>query len=640
MSTVFYEKIPHIIERQYAAEQAFLAEFEAGNYTLANPLVKLNPYELAPLTAVILFETPSVTEVTITVWGKEPAGNITHTFPAAKKHILPIYGLYAEFTNTVEITLANGEKNLIKIKTGTVMEGVPLATKMETTKEYLGDNLIFLTAAMRAMPVGFDYNGDLRWYATENFAFDCKRISNGHILIGTERLVQMPYFTTGLYEMAFSGKVFKEYANPVGGYHHDQFEMEDGNILMLCYDMFSGTVEDVCVLLDKNTGEVLRKWQYKTCLPQYPVGGSGSQDAHDWFHNNAVWYDKKTNSLTLSGRHQDAVINIDYDLDENGNCKLNWIIGDPEGWPEDMQKYFFKPVGDLENFDWQYEQHACVVLPDGDIMMFDNGHYRSKVKENYILNSQNFSRGVRYRINTEKMEIEQVWQYGKERGAEFFSPYICNVEYYNEGHYMVHSGGIGYEDGKTCDGFAVMDAMNPVKSKEHTYTFNSITVELVDDEVKLELHVPANLYRAEKLPLYYAGETIELGKGQYLGGLIATKSTKMKVRAEETGELLPAEFKAKIVEEDDRVLVNGFFEENTIAQVLLVKGDETVRYTIDTVPKIFQAMCVGTFQKADSREIDTFINKTGLSGEYQVKVLVQEGEDSYKIYETGVVVTC
>lgn len=206
---------------------------------------------------------------------------------------------------------------------------------------------------------------------------------------------------------------------------------------------------------------------------------------------------------------------------------------------------------------------------------------------------------------------------------------------------MVHSGGIGYEDGKPCDGFAVMDAMDPVKSKEHTYTFNSITTELVNDELKLELHVPANCYRAEKLPLYYAGETIELGKGVVLGGLIETKATKMKVKAEETGKLLPAEFKAKIVEEDDRFLVNGFFEENTIDQVLLyAENGDIVRYEINTVPQHFQAMCVGTFQKADSREVDTFINKTGLSGKYQVKVLVQDGEDSYKIYETGVTVTC
>ena len=57
-----------------------------------------------------------------------------------------------------------------------------------------------------------------------------------------------------------------------------------------------------------------------------------------------------------------------------------------------MQKYFFKPVGG--DFDWQYEQHACMVLPNGDIMCFDNGHWRSKEKEHYVDAKDNFSRGV------------------------------------------------------------------------------------------------------------------------------------------------------------------------------------------------------------------------------------------------------
>jgi len=636
---VNYTRTEHIIKKQAKAEQEFLAEFRSGNFTIKNPLVKLNPYFLCPLTAVVMFNTPAKTEVTVRVLGKEEAGTIEHTFPASKEHILPIYGLYADYENKVEIILQNGGKNTITIQTEPLLDGVPQSTKIETTPEYMQDNIVFLTAAMRSMPAGYDYKGDVRWYANVNFAFDIKRIANGHVLIGTERLVRMQYFTTGLYEMAFSGKVFKEYVIPCGGYHHDQFEMEDGNILALTFDFYSGTVEDVCVLLDKNTGEILRKWDYKDVLPQYPVAGSGSQDAHDWFHNNAVWYDKKTNSLSFSGRHQDAVINIDFDLDENGKCKLNWIIGDPEGWPEDMQKYFFKPVGDLTKFDWQYEQHACVILPDGDVMLFDNGHFRSKNPEKRILNSQNFSRGVRYRIDTEKMEIEQIWQYGKERGAEFYSPYICNVEYYDEGHYMVHSGGIGYEDGKTCDGFAVMDAMDPIKSKEHEYTFNSITVELVDDKVVYEMHVPANCYRAEKLPLYYAGETIELGEGQYLGHLIETQKTKMKIKANESGEMIPESFKCNIVEEDDRILVNGFFEENSMAQVLLTaENGDVLRYEINTKPMVFLAMCVGTFQKADSREVDTFINKTGLKGKYKVQILAQISEDSYSVYETGVTI--
>ena len=49
-----------------------------------------------------------------------------------------------------------------------------------------------------------------------------------------------------------------------------------------------------------------------------------------------------------------------------------------------------------------------------------------------------------YRIDREAMTIEQLWQYGKERGEEFFSSYIGNVEWYGEDHYLVHSGGIQY----------------------------------------------------------------------------------------------------------------------------------------------------------------------------------------------------
>lgn len=634
--TVRYEKIMHIIDQQYENEKAFLREFEEGNFSIQNPLVKLNPYIYCPLTALILFRTPIATEVSVTVLGKEMEGNISHYFPAEKTHILPVYGLYPDYENEVVVRTASGLVNTISIATGPTAKDVHPASKIETTSEYMGNNFMFLTTAMDSLPVGYDYRGDIRWYATVNFNFDLKRMTNGHLLVGTERLVEMPYYTTGLYEMAFSGKIFKEYRCPIGGYHHDQFLMEDGNILMLTYEAGSGTVEDVCVLLDKNTGEVLRKWDYKTCLPQYPTAGSGSQDAEDWFHNNAVWYDKRTNTLTLSGRHQDAVINIDYDLDERGNCKLNWIIGDPEMWPADMQKYFFKPVGDVTNFDWQYEQHACVVLPDGDVMLFDNGHFRSKIPEKRIPNSQNFSRGVRYKIDTTKMEIEQVWQYGKERGNEFFSPYICNVEYYDEGHYMVHSGGIGYEDGKTCEGMAVILCMTP---GEHEYTFQSITCELVHDEVKYELHVPANCYRAEKLPIYYANEIFEAGKGKLLGSLKETPVTGLKVRGEETEAIIPEEYQLKIKDEFDRVMVQGQFNENTIVQILLYDADNAVRrYAVDTTNKEFQAMCVGTFQKSNSKEIDTFINKTGLAGSYNIALLIETEESVYKIYQTGITI--
>ncbi|MBP3626012.1 MAG: aryl sulfotransferase, partial [Peptococcaceae bacterium] len=166
------------------------------------------------------------------------------------------------------------------------------------------------------------------------------------------------------------------------------------------------------------------------------------------------------------------------------------------------------------------------------------------------------------------------------------------------------------------------------------YTFNSITCELKDDNLVYELQVPANCYRAEKLPLYYANETAELGEGKILGSMIETKTTKMKIKAEETGSLIPESYGASLLEEEDRITFNATFESGELAQLLLIDPEGTVRrYPIDTVVKTFSAMCVGTFQKADPRNVDVFINKTGLHGPQTVKLVIED-----KVFETGITV--
>lgn len=620
---VQFEKKEHLITKQYQIETALLKEFQEGTYTVQKPLVRLNPYLISPLTALILFHTDIPQEVTLTVKGKSQEGNIVHTFPREKDHILPVYGLYADYENMVELRLSGGEKAVVAIQTEPLPKEVPQPTFCKGSKEFMGDNVIFLTQTSKADALACDYNGDVRWYLTINVSFDMKRLKNGHLLVGTNRLIRLPYYVSGTYEMGVHGKIYKEFRLP-GGYHHDTFELEDGNILMLSQEPDGETVEDWLVLVDRETGAILKHWDYKKVLPFACASTySGSGSAHDWFHNNAVWYDKKTHSITLSGRHQDAIINLDY---ETGD--LNWIIGDPEGWPKEyVDKYFFTPVGG--DFEWSYEQHGVVVCPDGDIMMFDNGHYRSKIKEHYMTAAQSYSRGVRYRIDQEKRSIEQIWQYGKERGADFFSPYICNVEYYDEGRYMVHSGGIAYKDGKPLEGLGSVDGGTDG-------VLNSITCEIVDNKVMYELHVPSNAFRAEKLPFYYAGETMELGMGKLLGSMSPTPEFETEVPASTSGEPVPEHYAMVVIEEEDRLLINATYEKGELAMILLVgtQGD-THRYYVNTSAnnKSFEAMCVGTFIKNDPRNVDVFINKCGLHGTYAVKLLSED-----KVYETGVTV--
>ncbi len=620
-----YETVTHILDEQHQKELAIQSEYQESNYTLTEPFVRLNPYGIAPLTALIMFHTESSVSVCVTIKGRATAGDFTAEFPETTEHYLPIYGLYADYENTVEIQLSNGQCQVIRIKTEPAPEKVKIPTYVFCKDGYMTGQLMFLSPTSPALIAGYDYAGDCRWYCTLNLVFAFKRFENGHIFVGTERLVAPPYNTTGLYEMSLLGKIYAEYRIP-GGYHHDQFELEDGNILVLTQDLSRGTVEDVCVLIDRETGAVKKNWDYTTILPNGVGSFSKSPDGHDWFHNNAVWYDKKTDSLTLSGRNQDAVINIDYQTGA-----LNWIIGDPKLWPRDMvDKYFFTPTGNLAEFEWPYGQHSSVVVPGGDVMILDNGCWRSKTNPNDYPYDIRYTRGVRYHIDREKRTIEQVWQLGRELGEKYFAPNVSNVDYYDEGHYMVHFGSNGFLHGKVCTKTPVAYTGEDAKA----IIFNSLTVETKNDEVVYELHVPASYYRAKKLPLYTGLENVSFEKGKLLGNLMVTPETRMKVRAEVTGEQVPDIYQLVVVDEKDRIHFNATFETGETVQILLTDEAGNIhRYTYSTVPQRVLSMCVGTFKKEDPRNVDMNINKNGLKGSYQIQIVIAD-----KLYETDVTV--
>lgn len=620
------ERIPYsycesLVKRQTKAEREMLDAFAAGDYTLEQPLIKLNPYLINPLSAVVLFRTEKETAVTVTIYGKEERGNIVHTFPQAKEHILPIIGLYADCENCVELRLYEGRAHKITIHTEPLSGDEPKLLSIHTELEYASEELIFVTPSLNALATAFDYRGDIRWHLTVPVVFDLKRMKNGNILIGTERVLRMPYYMSGLYEMTMAGKIIKEYSVP-GGYHHDQWEMEDGNLLVLTEDPSYETVEDLVVLIDREDGRILKTWDLKNCLVP-GEGPSGGYTDKDWFHNNALWYDKNTNSITLSGRHTDSIINIDYDTG-----KLNWILGDPENWPEEKMKYFFTPTG-AGDFDWPYEQHACLVTPNGDIMCFDNGHYRSKIREKFLLNRDSFSRGVLYRINQEKMTIEQLWQYGKERGEEFFSSYIGNVEWYGEGHYLVHSGGIQYYGEHASEKPAALLQGDPNVRAE------SITVEVLHGKVILEMKIEGNFYRAEKLSLYHERDNLPMGEGRQVGKMGVTPEFDTLIPLESCGELLPYRYEAELIEEEDRFTFKAIFEGGQLVMLMLENEEEEHGYFISTSKNKFTALCCGTFIEKDPRNITLSVNKAGLKGIYDVRVIVDN-----KKYETGIQITC
>ena len=595
------ENVVSLMEKQIQDEN----KLEISGYTLDDPNVVLNPYEISPLTALVIFETDEEVSPEVTIHGDSDLTTYTHTFAKGTEHYLPIYGLYAGRENKVTIKCGDEEKELT-IKTDELPDDFILPTSVKKDESKLSNDLYFYTPSSSGYTAAYDVNGDVRWYLTESAIWEINRLDNGRLLVSTERLAEVPYYSTGLYEMDMLGKIYTEYSLP-GGYHHDYYEMENGNLLVASNDFNndSGTVEDYVVEIDRKTGNIVKTFDLKDIL-KMTDGKSENWIEYDWFHNNSVWYDKKTNSITLSGRHQDAVINIDYDTG-----KLNWILGDPEGWSDEYQKYFFKPVGD--NFEWQWSQHAAMITPEGYVFLFDNGNNKSKNEKNYVKAEDSYSRGVMYKIDTDKMTIEQVWEYGKERGSDFYSPYISDVDYLDKNHYIVHSGGISYKDGKI---------QNQPAGLAESDTLKSDTVELLDDEVIFEMVLPTNTYRVEKMSLY-GDDEFELGNPKELGSLGVTDAESEKFTLMSNAKEQDDDYKShdiSIKKEKDRLAVTGTFKRGTEVKIILYKDMMEKIYNMRISTRPYTALCVdlGNNNESDDLTVTKYINSDGLIGKYTI----------------------
>lgn len=605
-------------ESLISLQEGYNDDLNAKGYTIDNPKVVIDPYKASPLTAMVMFETKESTEVKVSIQGKDDKTGLSYTFPNSKEHYLAIYGLYAGYDNIVTIEYGDVKKNII-IETDSLPDDFVLPTSVNGIREELDNEFYFFTPSAKGYSAAYDINGDVRWYLTNYALWDNTRLKNGRMLVSTERLMYSPYYMTGLYEIDMFGKIYKEYSL-AGGYHHDYYELPNGNLLVASDDFGNddGTVEDVIVEVDKTTGAIVKTFDLKKIL-NMEDGKSENWTSYDWFHNNSVWYDEKTNSITLSGRHQDAVINIDYN-----SGKLNWIIGDKTEWSSEYQKYFFTPVG--PDFEWQWSQHAAMITPEGYVFIFDNGNNKSKIKDSYVDAENSYSRGVMYKIDTEKMTIEQVYEYGKERESSFYSPYISDVDYLDKGHYIVHSGGIVNADGKPSNQPAGLSGGNVL--------LKSDTVEVKDDKVIFEIVFPTNNYRVEKMNIY-DGFIWDNSKAVRVGSLGKTVVSDKKLKRIE-GEKPDSEYKKhniSFTKEVDRLTFSGKFKKDEDVKVILYTNFVSNYYNIKISKKPYTALCLDVFTEEETENgisITRYINADGLKGSYSIYL-----EIDGKVYNTG-----
>ena len=468
-------------------------------YTIS---AKLNPHNIAPLTAELKINTnmvAQVSKVSYTVLGKSP---IKQSFEMLNDSLsIPIVGLYPGTTNKVLIELysKNGViTDTVKLKTKPLPIIFPKIeiNKIDRSKMEQGlhgcDIHFANFGKFRSMPIIFDDQGIVRWFMDFSFTNEMtspfQRLKDGNILVVTRH---------DIYELDMLGKIIKKTTiDDNYGMHHDAVELPNGQLL-ICVGK-----RDAYIDLG---GEAI---QSDSDYTSFEFKDGKIFRGGDWLHMNALLFDEKDQSIIISGKHQGIVkISMDNKLKWILSPKQNWGLSGRNGNGNDTNPFLLTAIDENDNpfskriqtgqeshpkFDFPWGQHAPKFLPNGNLIVFDNGSHRN-FDDDY-----NYSRAVEYEINDDKKTVKQIWQYGKERGEEMFASIVSDVDYLpNSKNILVTSGHIlpkSNHSGKIIE----VDKETGKEIFEATLYYRSVNGQKINGWGQMDI-----LYRSQRLNLSY-----------------------------------------------------------------------------------------------------------------------------------------
>ena len=486
----------------------------------------INPSGYNPLSAQIVLNFPTLGKVKLVIHSKEKSlsEDIEYSFKSVEKvQSIPILGLYQNYNNKVSIIYTDKEgltrgETVIEIPIGNVkhyylpsrlniLKAIP--DKMEP-----GMNLINSPGESNAdtsIPYMVDTDGEIRWILDwsnspilKNIGAHCglHRLRNGNYVIGDVN-------NHLLAEVNILGEIVQKWDLASLGYtfHHEVSEAKNGNFLVAVSKNIAkiqngkdSRIYDHIIELDPISGSVKKEWDLVNMLDssRYDFPGSPlGQTQSNWLHNNALT--TFGDDYLANGRYQGI-----FKFDLNG--ELKWIISAHKNWKEKYHKYLLQPLKkngepitdskvisgekNSDEFEWTWGGHSSLMMPNGNILVFDNGYGRN-FDSNSTDENNLYSRIVEYEINENNKTIRQVWQYGKERGRECYAPAVSNVQYLSQTGNRLFSPGLGNTLSDGNSGARVIE-INPETNQE---------------VFELEISAPGSIvfHRALRISLYPDG---------------------------------------------------------------------------------------------------------------------------------------
>lgn len=419
-----------IYKYQDSIYNTLVKNFNKKKPDINNPMVIVDPYGISPQTALLMFKTKKDESVTITIKGKHN-DDITRTFEKSKDHIIPIYGLYGGYDNTVIVKTESGSNKTLNIKidkvcSDTVDKNGNVINVSEINDSSNSDgNFYFGTSSYTTSSIAYDNYGEVRWYLNLEYSRGITVLKNGNLLLSSYSKGPNTLSSGGLVEVDMFGRTIHEYYID-SGYHHDAFEMENGNLLILSSNNKSDTVFDTVLEIDQDA-KIVNQYDIKSIFDEIDPSIA---TIPSWAWVNSVYFDNNTSSLIVSLRNLNSIVSIDAN-----SKKINWILGDKKYLSDSFNDYLLNGIGD--NFVYPLGQHSINFI-DGNLSIFDNGYDAYKEESlpcSTVVEMPSYARI--YKINQNDKTAELIWSYG---GKEYSSYNMSSFNYTNDNHKLINFG--------------------------------------------------------------------------------------------------------------------------------------------------------------------------------------------------------
>lgn len=357
-----------------------------------------------------------------------------------KTLVLPVFGLYANYSNKVVFTVAYRDGSYKELTAQ--VDSEPFVDKnaiydhlvkvqARSSGDLLGYDYFYLKSGF-GYPVVMDSDGEVRWFIGDGVPSTSSLFKKNQFIVGssTEPATMRSIGLDG--QVRYSGIVSSPFFTK---FHHDFSQGKVGLLAELDAQDGNTTILESNVAEISASGEVLKQWSMSDIFRQVitTAGEDPSgfvRDGVDWFHMNSAIYVAADDSLIISSR-ENFVIKIDY---QSG--KLKWILGDEtKHWYQDypsLRAYSLSLISGRAPIG----QHALSIDNSGNLMLFNNGLQSfNQPSGTSSGQARSYSLVSVYQIDEQAMTAGESWSF--DNNQQVFSDICSSVYQHAGGDYLI-----------------------------------------------------------------------------------------------------------------------------------------------------------------------------------------------------------